>query len=319
MAVFTRVTLDDARALLAQYDVGHLQELAGIASGIENTNYFVFTSKGDYVLTLFEKLTLEQLPFYIGLMAHLAERGVAVPMPQRQNNGQLIGVLHGKPCVLATRLAGHWAPDPTARHCERVGRELARMHLAGKDFPLRQENLRGLAWWKQTAPQVLPFLPGPSAQLLEDELAAQDSFAQAASYRALPSGPAHCDLFRDNALFDESMNPGFIDFYFAGCDTWLFDVAVTVNDWCIDRATGALVEPLVHAFVSAYAAERTFTNEERAAWRWMLRAAALRFWLSRLYDFHLPRPAENLTPKDPTHFERILHLRRTAALVDLPA
>lgn len=318
MAVFTKVTLDDARALLARYRIGHLQELAGIASGIENTNYFVFTSQGDYVLTVFEKLTHEQLPFYIGLMAHLAARGVAVPAPQPQLDGGLLGTLHGKPCVIATRLAGHWEPEPTAAHCARVGRELARMHRAGADFPLFQRNLRGLDWWVETTPAVLPFLAPAVGAMLEAETSAQRDFASGSTYAALPSGPAHCDLFRDNVLFDESLAPGFIDFYFAGCDTWLFDLAVTVNDWCVERPSGTLEPVRLAAMLEAYAAERPFTDEERIAWPLMLRAAALRFWISRLYDYYLPRPAETLTPKDPTQFERILRLRRDAPVPPLP-
>jgi homoserine kinase type II len=310
MAVFTKVSLDEARGFLARYDLGHLQELAGIASGIENTNYFVFTSRGDYVLTVFEKLTREQLPFYVGLMAHLAERGVAVPAPQAQRDGTLLGELHGKPCILATRLAGHWEPQPQAVHCRHVGRELARMHLAGADFSVRQPNLRGLAWWVETAPAVLPFLASGVARLLADEVQAQQDFAATESYRTLPAGPAHCDLFRDNVLFDEALAPGFIDFYFAGCDTWLFDLAVTVNDWCLDAASGEPDAERSAAMLQAYAAVRPFTPAEHTAWPLMLRAAALRFWMSRLYDYHLPRPAETLTPKDPVQFERILRVRR---------
>jgi homoserine kinase type II len=169
---------------------------------------------------------------------------------------------------------------------------------------------------------VAPHLPADAADMLRDEVAAQVAFAATDAPRALPCGPAHCDLFRDNVLFagtpDAPELGGFIDFYFAGCDTWLFDVAVCINDWAITHATGEIRADLADAFLTAYAAERPFTDAERAAWPLMLRAAALRFWMSRLFDFYLPRPAQTLTPHDPTHFERILRLRRAHTPLVLP-
>jgi homoserine kinase type II len=183
------------------------------------------------------------------------------------------------------------------------------MHLAARDFPLAQPNLRGLDWWQATAPQVLPFLSPDKARLLRDELAYQLEFAGTERYAGLPRGPVHADLFRNNVMFVGERLTGCFDFYFAGVDTWLFDLAVTVNDWCIDLASGALDAPRVEALLRAYSAVRPFTDDELAAWQPMLRAAALRFWLSRLYDLHVPRAAEMLTPHDPTHFERILRDR----------
>lgn len=322
MAVFTPVSDDDARKLLLNYSLGELVSLRGITAGIENTNYFLNTTRGEFVLTIFEVLTAEQLPFYIELMAHLAERGVPVPHPQTMHDGNRIMQLHGKPCAIVTRLSGGYEPDPGARHCALAGETLARMHLAAADFPIRQPNLRGLSWWQQTAPRVLPFLDDVQADLLRNTLSAQGDFAETAIYQALPMGPSHCDLFRDNVLFDGTYETprmgGFIDFYFAGCDTWLFDVAVTVNDWCIERETGAFIEERLHALLSAYAAVRPFTAEEREAWPVILQAAALRFWISRLYDFFLPRPAQTLKPHDPRHFERILRVRRETAAPRLP-
>ena len=188
-------------------------------------------------------------------------------------------------------------------------------HLAAQDFPIHQPNLRGLDWWKATAPALAPFLDDSQAALLRSALDEQIAFAAARTPARLPYGPAHCDLFRDNVLFDGTFESphmgGFIDFYFAGCDTWLFDVAVTVNDWCIDLATGVLDEARVRAMLDAYHAVRPFTAAEQASWQPMLQGAALRFWLSRLYDFYLPREAEMLTPHDPAHFERILRQRIT--------
>lgn len=315
MAVFTPVSDDDARRVLECYNLGDLVSLRGITAGIENTNYFLNTTQGEFVLTLFEKLTHEQLPFYIELMHHLAARGVPVPNPQTLKSGERLTTLNGKPCAIVSRLDGGYEPAPTVAHCIEAAATQARAHLAAVDFSLSQPNLRGLAWWRETAPHILPFLSAAQADLLTDELAAQTEFAASPLYAQLQSGPAHCDLFRDNVLFSgTAQDPrmgGIIDFYFAGCDTWLFDVAVAVNDWCIVRETGEFQPPLLQAWLRAYAAERPFTPAEGEAWAMMLRAAALRFWVSRLYDFHLPREAQTLKPHDPGHFERILRLRRT--------
>ncbi|SAI71940.1 homoserine kinase [Bordetella ansorpii] len=322
MAVFTPVSDDDARALLTRYQLGDLVSLRGITAGIENTNFFLHTTGGEYVLTLFEVLTQEQLPFYIELMHHLAQRGVPVPEPQTLRDGTRLTTLHGKPCAIVSRLPGGYEPAPGPRHCAQAGATLARAHLAARDFSLYQPNLRGLSWWQQTVPKVLPYLQAGQAALLQNELQAQTDAAATPQWQALPSGPAHCDLFRDNVLFAGTFESprmgGIIDFYFAGCDTWLFDVAVSLNDWCIVRETGEFVPELAQAWLSAYAEHRPFTNEERAAWPLMLRAAALRFWVSRLYDFYLPRPAQTLKPHDPRHFERVLQARHHGALPALP-
>jgi homoserine kinase type II len=209
--------------------------------------------------------------------------------------------------------------DPQPVHCAAVGAMVGKMHLAARDFPLSQPNLRGLAWWTATTPQVLPFLTDERAALLRAETAFQQSFAAGEHYQRLARGPVHADLFRNNVMFDGERLTGFFDFYFAGCDTWLFDLAVTVNDWCIDQATGVLDQARVRAMLDAYHAVRPFSADEQVAWQPMLRAAALRFWLSRLYDFHLPREAEMLTPHDPAHFERILRERIATPAPGLPA
>jgi homoserine kinase type II len=322
MAVFTTVTDDNARTLLTQFNLGELVSLRGITAGIENTNYFLTTTGGEYVLTVFEVLTREQLPFYIELMHQLAERGVPVPQPQTCHDGARLVEMHGKPCAIVTRLPGGYEPAPGPVHCELTGRTLARAHIAARDLPLHQPNLRGLPWWRETAPKVRPFLDAPQDELLRKSLDEQIQAAASPVWQALPSGPAHCDLFRDNVLFagtfETPLMGGFIDFYFAGCDTWLFDVAVSINDWCIVRETGQIVPELAQRWLQAYAQERPFTEQERQAWPAMLRAAALRFWLSRLYDFYLPRPAQTLKPHDPRHFERVLLSRHRDAPPNLP-
>lgn len=319
MAVFTAVTLDDLNQWIKQFPLGQALALKGIASGIENSNFFLTTERGEYVLTIFENLDFDQLPFYLQLMRHLARRGIPVPDPVPNEHGDLVVPLHGKPAAVVTKLEGASQMDPQPVHCAEAGTMLARMHLAAHDFPLQQPNLRGLDWWLETAPKVMPFLSPENAQLLSSEIAFQQAFAGTDTYRQLAHGPVHADLFRNNVMFVGDKLTGCFDFYFAGCDTWLFDVAVTVNDWCIDQQSGKLDPARLTALLDAYHAVRPFTDADRAAWQTMLRAAALRFWLSRLYDLHLPREAELLTPHDPTHFERILRDRVEHAAQELPA
>ncbi|MGV8893738.1 MAG: homoserine kinase [Burkholderiaceae bacterium] len=309
MAVFTPVTLDDLSDWMLQFPLGRALAIEGISSGIENSNFFLTTESGKFVLTIFEQLSFEQLPFYLQLMQHLAQRGVPVPEPIANQQGQILHCLHGKPASIVTKLAGNCQLAPQAVHCAEAGRNMAKMHLAAQDFPLTQPNLRGQDWWNATTPMVLPFLSDDDAHLLRAEMHFQAAFAASAAYSEMPHGPIHADLFRNNAMFVDNTLSGIFDFYFAGCDHWLFDVAVTVNDWCIDLGTGALDAARVRALLDAYHAVRPFTAAEQLAWQPMLRAGALRFWLSRLYDYHLPRSAAMLTPHDPTPFERILRLR----------
>lgn len=309
MAVFTPVTLDDLSDWIMQFPLGRALAIEGISSGIENSNFFLSTEAGEFVLTIFEQLSFEQLPFYLQLMRHLAQHGVPVPEPIANRHGAIIHSLHGKPASIVTRLEGSCQLAPQPVHCAEAGKTMAKMHLAAQDFPLQQPNLRGLDWWNATSPLVLPLLSTDNAHLLRAEMHFQSAFAGSAVYRELPYGPIHADLFRNNAMFVGDTMSGIFDFYFAGCDCWLFDVAVTVNDWCINLETGVLDTARVRALLDAYHAVRPFTAAEQVAWQPMLRAGALRFWLSRLYDYHLPRAAEMLTPHDPTHFERILRER----------
>jgi homoserine kinase type II len=309
MAVFTSVTLDDLGQWIKQFPLGKALALQGISSGIENSNFFLTTERGEFVLTIFENLGFEQLPFYVQLMRHLAERGVPVPAPVPNERGELVVALHGKPAAIVSKLDGSSQMDPQPVHCAEVGAMLARMHLAGRDFPLHQPNLRGLEWWIETVPKVLPFLDAPTAFLLQSELAFQREFAAGPVYAQLARGPVHADLFRNNVMFVGARLTGCFDFYFAGWDTWLFDLAVTVNDWCIDLDSGRLVEARAAALVQAYHAVRPLSGAEQRLLPALLRAAAFRFWLSRLWDLHLPRDAALLKPHDPTHFERVLRER----------
>ena len=310
MAVYTQVGFDEADALCQRLGLGGLTELTGIRSGIENTNYYATTVRGQWVLTLFERLTTEQLPYYLHLMQHLARHGIPVPAPQADAAGHLVHTVAGKPASVVTRLPGSHRNAPDAPHAAQVGEMLARMHQAGASLALQQPHLRGLDWWTATVPVVLPHLSADAARLMRDELAFQQQVAATPAGQALPRGPIHADLFRDNVMFDDTAGPdtlcGFFDFYFAGTDALLFDVAVCLNDWCVAPDDGLLVEERASAFVSAYTSVRPFTSGERRLLPAMLRAAALRFWISRLWDWHLPRDAALLQPKDPTHFERVL-------------
>ena len=319
MAVYTEVSLDDARSLTNRLGLGQLQSMQGCPGGIENTNYFVTTDQGEFVLTLFERLSFGQLPFYLALMKHLAARAIPVPDPAPDTSGIYLHSLHGKPATVVNRLPGSSALAPGATHCASVGAMLARMHLAGADFDLAQPNLRGLDWWNKTVPVVMPYLDAAQAALIQSELAYQNHVAASAAYTALPRGPIHADLFRDNVLFDPvAPQPdthgtprlsGFFDFYFAGVDSWLFDIAVCLNDWCIDLETGAGDALRADSLLAAYAAVRPLSAAERALLPALVRAAALRFWISRLWDYHLPREASMLKPHDPAHFERVLRAR----------
>ena len=312
MAVFTPVTEEQAALLMSQLGLGELTELRGIEGGIENTNYFATTDLGDYVLTLFERLNHEQLPFYLYLMKHLAEKGIPVPNPAANQDGDILHTLCDKPAAVVNRLLGKSQLSPQAIHCTAVGAMLAQMHLAGEDYNRSQPNLRGLAWWNDTVPVVLPYLEEDQARLLQSELAFQNHIAQGAAYQALPKGPVHADLFRDNVMFEGEKLTGFFDFYFAGNDTWLFDLSVCMNDWCIDLNSGEHAPERALAMLNAYQEVRPLRSAERQLLPAMLRAGALRFWISRLWDFHLPREASMLKPHDPTHFERVLRARLTS-------
>lgn len=312
MAVYTEVSFADASALVERLAIGTLQSLAPCAGGIENTNYFATTSNGRFVLTLFERLTAAELPFYLRLMKHLADHGLPVPAPQADAHGELLFSLHGKPATVVERLPGehHLAPD--AADCAALGAVLARMHVAGRSFALAQPNLRGLAWWNETVPVVLPLIAPEQAELMADELAWQQRLAASPAFQALPRGVVHGDLFRDNAMFEGDCLAGVFDFYFAGVDCLLFDIAVSLNDWCVDLASGRLDEARAQALVAAYAAERPLEAGESRLLPALMRAAAFRFWLSRVWDVHLPRDAVMLKAHDPDHFERVLRMRREA-------
>jgi homoserine kinase type II len=315
MSVFTTVTPAQLSVWLKNYSVGTLIDLQGIAAGIENTNYFVTTTQGRYVLTLFEKLTATELPFYLNLMAHLARQEVPCPAPIANNHDNYLGELNGKPASLVTRLTGKDLVNPSVSDCTKVGQVLAQIHIAGQSYKGHMVNPRGRSWWNAVMPDVLPFLTGADAALLKSEVGMQDT----QHHDDLPCGAIHADLFRDNILFHQGEVAGVIDFYFACTDALLYDVAITVNDWCL-QADCRLDSERTHALLGAYHARRPFTAAEHAAWPTLLRAGALRFWVSRLYDLHLPRAGEMTHAKDPDHFRHMLamHSQHETDLPPLP-
>ena len=307
MSVYTPVSESQLSEWLRNYSVGNPVTLEPIKAGIENTNYFVTTSQGRYVLTLFERLPAQELHFYLDLMAHLARHGIPCPAPIADLSDHYLQSLNGKPAALVTRLPGCSIEQPDAAGCAQLGMLLGRMHLAGRSYGGFQENPRGPKWWRIAAREVAPFLDAERKFLLEGELEFQARYR----FPDLPRGPVHADLFRDNVLFEAGSISGVIDFYFAGVDCLLYDVAVCVNDWCLaDPARDArLDEPRMRVLLSGYQAVRPVSPPEAQAWPVLLRAAALRFWVSRLHDFHLPRPGMFVHAHDPEHFRRILESR----------
>ncbi|MFC3531695.1 homoserine kinase [Vogesella facilis] len=305
MSVYTSVSQDEMRAWLQRYALGELVELKGIAAGVTNTNYFVTTTHGRYVLTLFEVLTLEEVPYFLKLKSHLSRHGVACPAPIADHTDSFASLLAGKPACLVSCLSGQDVSQANAAQCFAVGEMLAQMHLAGNTFPLRMANPRGPAWWHRTAAELYRHMPADEAALLRDEIAVQASHR----FDDLPHGVVHADLFKDNVLMDGDKIAGFIDFYYACNDILLYDVAIALNDWArLDD--GSIDDALATALLAGYQAVRPLTAAEIEAWPLMLRAAAIRFWTSRLLDFYRPASGELTFTKDPGVFGRLLQAHR---------
>lgn len=310
MAVYTALTESELEAFLARYEVGALRSFKGIRDGVENSNFFVTTARDTYVLTIFEKQPADEVPYFLNLTAHLADRGVPCAHPVADRDGAYLQSLHDKPAALIECLPGRTLESPEPRHCAAVGRALGSMHVAAHAFEGRHPNARGPRWWLRTARELAPVLDEDNRRILEEECELQRRSRRI----VLPRGTIHADLFRDNVLFEGDRLAGMIDFYYACDDCLLYDVAIAVNDWCA-TADGDLEPTRTRALLDAYHAERPFTEQEASAWSTMLRAGALRFWLSRLLDLHFPRPAEVPHIKDPDEYRRILLARRASAPV----
>lgn len=304
MSVYTNVLPHELDEFLENYSLGQLQQFAGISDGIENTNYFVTTSKGQYVLTLFEELTLDELPYFLELMAFLAEANIPSAHPVQDNNGDYLRVLNGKPAALVKRLNGASIDIATKKQCRSIGVQMAKMHVVSSEFNLSRKPTRGAKWRKQTAKRVMSKLSNEEQDLLNQEL----NYHKSVKLEGLPVSVIHADLFRDNALFIGDELTGIIDFYYAYNGLAIYDLAVTVNDWC-ESGDAEHDKENAAALLQAYQTVRPIEQHERDAWGTVLRAAALRFWLSRLQDKHFPRDGEMTHIKDPDVFRRIIEHR----------
>ena len=310
MSVYTYVSKAELSEFLKHYDVGELSAYEGISAGIENTNYFVDTRMGSrrqrFVLTLFETHCLEEMPYFLGLMKHLAGHGVSTASPIMAREDQLVLPLKNRPAALVERLDGaSIEPDKlNSKHIQAIARAMARMHLAGQSYPRQRENGRGLTWCETALDRLRRRLSGEDAQLIGSEIRYQKTIDR----RHLPRGVIHADLFHDNALFKDDRLVGIIDFYFACNDVFLYDVAVALNDWCSD-ADGQLDGEKTSVYLNAYQSIRPLEPAEKNAFVSMLRAGALRFWISRLMGHYFPRAGEMTYTKNPNRFKTILKHR----------
>ena len=315
MAVYTQLSSADLDSLLADFDLGRLSGFQGIDGGIENTNYFVDTQFVDtqredlsqqFVLTLFEELSIDDLPFFVELTRYLAERGVPVPAPFKDRNGIALKNLARRPALLLPRFRGRHVSALTPDHCAQIGTALAQFHLAGQDFFMSRQAHRGVFWWRRESKRVAERLSPEDAALLQQEVALFDALRE--QPLALPTGIIHGDLFHDNALFDGDRLSAIIDLYNACSGYLLYDLAIVANDWCISADSQFDPERL-DALLRAYAQVRPFEASEYIAWPVLIRTAAMRFWLSRLISLHRldknQYEGEQLI-KDPEPLKRIL-------------
>jgi len=306
MAVYTDVSDDELRSFIAEYDLGAVLSCKGIAEGVENSNYLVVTERGPFILTLYEKRVREaDLPFFLGLMEHLAGKGIACPLPVRARDGSALRHLAGRPAAIATFLTGMWPRRISMAHCDALGGALAHFHQAGADFaPIRANDL-SVAGWRTLIGRIDPAAADSVRPGLAAEIGAEFSFLEGNWPNALPCGTIHADLFPDNVFFENDALTGIIDFYFA-CTDWLaYDLAVCLNAWCFE-ADGSFVPVKGRALIQSYDAVRRLTAKELAALPILARGAALRFLLTRLYDW-INHPAGALVrKKDPLEYCRKL-------------
>ncbi|MBL6928553.1 MAG: homoserine kinase [Rhodospirillales bacterium] len=309
MAVYTEVSDEDLIAFAADYGIGEVLSCKGIAEGIENTNYLVETEQNRFILTLYEKrVKRDDLPFYLGLMEHLAGKGIPCPTPLRTHDGQVLRELCGRPAVMVSFLPGMWPKRPGPAHCAALGEALANMHVAGADFTIRRPNDLTVGDWRpllQASRGHADLVrPGLTAEL-ESEL----TFLEANWPTELPAGVIHADLFPDNVFFRGAALSGLIDFYFACNDFFAYDVAVCMNAWCFE-ADGEFNATKARRMLRAYRRVREFSPDEMAALPMMARGSALRFVLTRLYDWvNTPKDAL-VTPKDPLEFFGLLRFHQ---------
>jgi homoserine kinase type II len=310
MAVYTEVTDEDLRSFVAQYDLGDVLSCKGIAEGVENSNFLLVTESGPYILTLYEKRTRrEDLPFFLGLMQHLADKGIACPLPVQAKDGQPLHELCGRPAVIVTFLSGMWPKRISPQHCAQLGKALARLHLAVADFRMERPNALSLPGWKdlfeKCAARADEVSPGLRATL-EAELAALEAHWP----KDLPSGVIHADLFPDNVFFRDGELSGLIDFYFACNDFLVYDVVICLNAWCFEPG-GDFNATKARLLLTAYQRVRPLSQQELAALPWLCRGSAVRFLLTRLYDWLNHPPGAFVKPKDPLEYLRKLRFHQS--------
>jgi homoserine kinase type II len=309
VAVYTEVGDEDLSAFIATYDLGAVLAFKGIAEGVENTNYYLHTSAGSFIVTLYEKRVREaDLPFFLGLMEHLATRGLTCPQPVRNRNGASLGRLAGRPAAVITFLDGLSIRRPNARHCHAVGEALARLHLAGRDYPGERPYALSLAGWpplfaaaEGEADRVAPGLAERTRRELDDLVNRWPE--------GLPGGIIHADLFTDNVFFIGDAVSGLIDFYFACTDAFAYDLAICLNAWCFEPDAAFNVTK-GRAMMAGYEKVRRLTGEEVAALPVLCRGSALRFMLTRLVDWLNVPPGALVKPKDPLEYDRKLAFHR---------
>ncbi|WP_418138500.1 homoserine kinase [Marinomonas sp. RS-M-Aa-14] len=314
MAVYTSLSDSDMRALVADYYLGELVAFQGISGGVENTNYFLTTTTGKYVVTLFEEFQPEEVPYFLDVVAHLKHKGFNVPAALIDIHGERLRIVKDRPTIIVDCFPGSGLDSTNVETCRQMGAVLAKLHTAGEDFATHRESHRGMAWWHKTSDAIASQLEPEQAQLLLSQIAEFDAFI--AEQPDLPKTTIHGDLFYNNTLFEGNQLSAIIDFYNA-CHSWvMYDLAIVVNDWCSDMTTGELDKAKYKALIKAYLHEREVSAEEVLAWPYMLKIAALRFWLSRLEAWHGAKhdPERLAQQHDPREFQRILEARVRYAL-----
>ncbi|MBB4348417.1 MULTISPECIES: homoserine kinase [Rhizobiaceae] len=314
MAVYTDITETDLKHFLAQYDVGELTSYKGIAEGVENSNFLLHTTKDPLILTLYEKrVEKSDLPFFLGLMQHLSERGLSCPLPLPRRDGELLGELSGRPAAIISFLEGMWLRKPEAKHCREVGKALAGMHLAGEGFDIKRPNALSLEGWKvlweKSAERADEVETG-----LEAEITAELAYLEAHWPKNLPAGVIHADLFQDNVFFLGDELSGLIDFYFACNDLLAYDVSICLNAWCFEK-DGSYNVTKGSALLEGYCSVRPLSDEEREAMPVLARGSALRFFLTRLYDWLTTPEGALVVKKDPLEYLRKLRFHRQISSV----
>jgi homoserine kinase type II len=315
MAVYTDVSADDLTEFLSRYDIGTLLSYKGIAEGVENSNFLLHTGAGSFILTLYEKRVAEgDLPFFLGLMEHLASRGLTCPQPVKNKQGGLLGRIAGRPAAIVTFLDGIWIRRPTAAHCAAVGEALARLHMAGADFPMKRANALSVDSWRplfeHAGPRGDTVRPG-----LCNEIVAELAVLERSWPRDLPAGVIHADLFPDNVFFLGDRLSGLIDFYFACTDTLAIDVAICLNAWCFEPDHSYNVTK-GRALLKGYTKVRALAPDERAALPMLARGAAMRFLLTRLVDWLAVPDGALVRPKDPLEYFRKLRFHQSVKSAD---